>query len=299
MTYEEIETFLQIYESGNIGKAANLLNITQSTASIRIKQLEQELDVQLLYRQQGIKNVTLTSVGELFLPIAQMWYALWHDANNLKNIEVVQNLKIASSDTINVSTLYNVYDKIISHYNYIDLSVRSYHSKEIHRLIDNQICDIGFCTNIYHFNNIISTPLYDEEILLVIHKNHPYFKSRKTTDLSFGTEIYVEYSKQFNLWHENFSKNFNHKIFTVGTVSMQTSYLTESSRWSFTPANTASLFCQIHQDFIAIKVDLDIPKRTIYLLQNKYTKLGVKNAISLFLNVLYEELKSNETIYLK
>ena len=75
MIYEEIETFLQILESGNIGKAAKQLNITQGTASVRIKQLEQELNIKLFYRHQGIKNIELTAEGKLFLPIAQMSYA--------------------------------------------------------------------------------------------------------------------------------------------------------------------------------------------------------------------------------
>lgn len=298
MIYEEIETFLQIHESGNIGKAAKQLNITQGTASVRIKQLEQELNIKLFYRHQGIKNIELTAEGKLFLPIAQMSYALWNDAKNINNLKIFQNLKIASSDTINMSTLYDAYDQFIKEYDDINLSVKSYHSKEIHRLIENQFCDIGFCTNIYNFTNVLSTHIYEEDILLVIHKNHPYLKTKKILDLTFGTEIYVNYSSSFNLWHKQKFERYEHKLFTVGTVSMQISFLNDKSRWAFTPADFALNFVKNNPEYVAIKTDLNPPMRTIYLLHNKYPKAGTRNIIFLFLDILYNILKNNDAIHL-
>ena len=60
MEFIDIETFLAIVESGSIGKAAEKLFIGQGTASSRIKRLEDELNIQLLFRQQGVRKLTLT-----------------------------------------------------------------------------------------------------------------------------------------------------------------------------------------------------------------------------------------------
>lgn len=71
MNHDEIITFLEIIQQGSITKAATNLYISQGTASARIQSLEQQLGISLFYRQQGIRNITLTPQGEQFLKIAK------------------------------------------------------------------------------------------------------------------------------------------------------------------------------------------------------------------------------------
>ena len=113
-----------------------------------------------------------------------------------------------------------------------------------------------------------------------------------------GTEIYVNYSSSFNLWHKQKFERYEHKLFTVGTVSMQISFLNDKSRWAFTPADFALNFVKNNPEYVAIKTDLNPPMRTIYLLHNKYPKAGTRNIIFLFLDILYNILKNNDNIYI-
>lgn len=298
MKYEDIETFLQVTESGNIVTAADYLHVTQSTVSSRIKLLENELEIPLFYRQRGKKDTTLTPAGIQFLPIAQLWIALWKDANNIKKSELRKNIIIAAPETINISTLFSVYDEIITNHTDINLFVKSYHSKEIHRMIDNQLCDIGFCTNLYHYANIITTPLYEEEMVIVTHSSHPYSKSNHLKDLSFGMEIYVDYSTEFNNWHQRTFDKIDHAIFSVGTSSMETAYLTKENRWAILPENTAQNFINKHPDFVLSKLKSDVPKRTVYILNYKYPKPGILDSINKITSILNEELSKNNSITL-
>lgn len=296
MKYENIETFLAIVENGTIVQAARQVNITQATASIRIKQLEEDLGISLFYRNKGQKKTSLTSHGERFLPIAQLWVALWNDAMNLKNMQIIQNINIAAPETLNVSTFLEIYNEIIDKYPNVNLSVKSYHSKEVHRLIENQLCDIGLCTNLYHHQNINAIALYEERMVIVYHKSHPFHASKDFKDFHYGLEIYVHYSSAFDTWHKQFFIDYEHKTFSVGTVSMQTQYLTNDQTWAITPYNLAYIFTQNNPDFVIHELEAEPPKRMIYLLSYKYPKPDTKKNISLFLQIVFNKLKNNPTI---
>ncbi|MBP5727025.1 MAG: LysR family transcriptional regulator [Clostridia bacterium] len=62
MTITQMETFLKIAETRNFTTAASLLGYAQSTVTMQIKQLEEELGC-LLFERLG-KTVTLTAEGE-------------------------------------------------------------------------------------------------------------------------------------------------------------------------------------------------------------------------------------------
>ena len=62
MTITQLTTFLKIAETGNFSTAANELGYAQSTVTMQIKQLEDELGV-MLFDRLG-KSVSLTAAGE-------------------------------------------------------------------------------------------------------------------------------------------------------------------------------------------------------------------------------------------
>lgn len=69
MELRQLKYFIKVAELKNFSEASRALNITQSTLSQQIRQLEGELGVELLIRDTH--HVHLTDVGEAFLPYAQ------------------------------------------------------------------------------------------------------------------------------------------------------------------------------------------------------------------------------------
>lgn len=69
MEFKQIVTFVALADYLHFGKAAEHLQIAQPHVSRRIKQLEEELDVLLFYRNK--RNVRLTEAGEVFLAEAR------------------------------------------------------------------------------------------------------------------------------------------------------------------------------------------------------------------------------------
>lgn len=62
MIDRKVKSFLSVADSGNFTRAAHRLNLTQPAVSQHIRQLEDELGVQLFYRDKGA--VRLTEAGE-------------------------------------------------------------------------------------------------------------------------------------------------------------------------------------------------------------------------------------------
>lgn len=297
MKYENIETFLTVLDEGSIIKASDKLYISQGTASTRIKQLEDELNITLFHRQKGQRQTILTKEGEDFLPIAQQWLALWQDALNLQNSDHYQELKIAATDIIHLHTYKDLYNHFLETYHDIVLSLKTHHSSEIYHQIDNQLCDIGFCTNLYNYPNIQSTPIYEEDLVLVCHQSHIYNKTKKISDLTSHTEIFIPISQSFVLWHNRIFDYSHKKLITVGTVSMQTQFL-NNERWTILPLSFAKDYTDNHPDYVFHKLKYEPPKRTIYLLTYKYPKPGIKKATQIFLNELYNFIEHNHSLHI-
>lgn len=78
MDIDLLRTFLQIVETGHFVRAAERLNVTQSTVSARVKELELRLGRPLFLR--GRAGATLTPAGRHFLPHASSMVRIWNQA---------------------------------------------------------------------------------------------------------------------------------------------------------------------------------------------------------------------------
>ena len=96
MDHRDIETFLELVRTRNITKTAENLYLSQSTVSNRLKNLEDELGCQLIFRAKGHRIIQLTRQGEEFVPVAERWRNLFEETELLKS-RSLSTLQIASS----------------------------------------------------------------------------------------------------------------------------------------------------------------------------------------------------------
>lgn len=80
METELARTFLEIVSTGSFIRAAERLNVGQTTVSARIKMLEQQLGRVLFVRNKA--GATLTPAGEQFLRYAPAFVQLWQRARH-------------------------------------------------------------------------------------------------------------------------------------------------------------------------------------------------------------------------
>ena len=80
MDVDRARTFLEIVSSGSFLRAAERLNVTQTTVSARIRTLEEELGRQLFIRNRN--GAQLTAAGREFERYAQSFLQVWERARH-------------------------------------------------------------------------------------------------------------------------------------------------------------------------------------------------------------------------
>lgn len=103
MELRTINSFIKVASLQNFSKAAERMGYSQSTVTIQIKQLEEELGVQLFDRIG--RKVFLTEKGKLFLEYAIEITRTVHDAvtNVKRKEEITGTLRIGSVESISTS----------------------------------------------------------------------------------------------------------------------------------------------------------------------------------------------------
>ena len=83
MDIELARTFLTIVETGSFVRAAERLNVTQTTVSARVRSLEDQLRRPVFVRNKS--GSTLTPAGEQFQPFARTLVQVWERARVTKS----------------------------------------------------------------------------------------------------------------------------------------------------------------------------------------------------------------------
>ncbi len=112
MTIIQLSTFLKIAESGSFSAAASELGYAQSTVTMQIKQLEEELGVEVFDRLG--KTVSLTSAGERLVVYAEKMLQLEREI--LSDIPVVDEPSGVLKLGISESLCYNRLPRILLEY---------------------------------------------------------------------------------------------------------------------------------------------------------------------------------------
>lgn len=106
MTLRQIEFFLAVSKTGSISKAAEDIHVSAPPMSRALAQLEDELGVELFYREK--KGMDLTTAGQIFYAGAQEVY----DA--MRSVQTkLYEFKVGTTDTIRIGSINAVSSRIL------------------------------------------------------------------------------------------------------------------------------------------------------------------------------------------
>lgn len=137
--------FWTIAEQGNISRAARQLNITQPTLSRQLKEIEEELGVELFRREK--KHLVLTEAGHFLKDRAQEILALADKTeqeflNQQKDL-MGGHLAIGCVEADNSDTLAMMLEEFVSEYPQVTFSIFSSTSEEISEKLDLGLLDMA------------------------------------------------------------------------------------------------------------------------------------------------------------
>lgn len=105
MDLEQVRTFLEVVEAGSFVRAAQELNVTQSTVSARIKELEMLLGQSLFVRRKS--GVMLTPAGKRFQPHAATFLHVLQQARQ----DVALPAEMAA--VLNIGGQFSLWERIL------------------------------------------------------------------------------------------------------------------------------------------------------------------------------------------
>lgn len=159
MYLRNLQTFVQVAETGSFTVAGETLGYSQPTISFQIKKLEQELGVQLFERIGH--TVTLTSDGQKALAYAQQICHLSQEMlqTSESGDEISGTVRLAMADSLCTPLIIKSFSTFRETYPKISLLVATAGTGELFRMLDHNDADVA-CTldsRIYNTAYVISS----------------------------------------------------------------------------------------------------------------------------------------------
>lgn len=202
MDIQELEAFWWISQTGSFNRAAERLYLTQPSVTARIQALEKELGQQLFERKP--RGVRLTDAGRALLPHAER---VLQDIRKAR--QAVVDLMSATGGTLSVGcalttstyTLPQILDLYKSTYPQVEIMVRTGRSQHIQQLVLDDTVQMGLVhAPINPHPEINAIPLYEEEIVLVAHPQHPLAKEEKVAADRLASEPFITPDRSSGYW---------------------------------------------------------------------------------------------------
>ena len=203
----QLEAFAAVARIGSISAAAVELIVGQPAVTARIQGLERTLGMQLFTRSRA--GSRLTEAGRALLPHAER--ALTAVAGGRRAVADVASgsggrLTIGAAPAVSTYVLPAMLHRFQADHPRVQLSVRSGHSEEVLDLVLREEVEIGLMRPIQHAD-VVSTPLYEDELVLVVHRGHD-FAARGQIDMAqMATEHLILFDRTSS-YHELTSSIF-------------------------------------------------------------------------------------------
>lgn len=180
MEFRNIVTFLSVAETGSFTRAAEQLGYVQSTVTIQIKQLEEELGI-VLFDRIG-KKVELTANGQTFIHYARQLLNISEQAKLIgkKTDTIKGNLRIGILESLLIWVLTEKLPDYYKRFPLIEVRTRTAPANELFQLLKQNELDIVYFLGKKKFSNDFvrawSEPV---RIVFVTHPDNPFANKEK------------------------------------------------------------------------------------------------------------------------
>ncbi len=174
ISIKHLRAFVEIANFASFTRAANQLNVTQSTLTASIKQLEHQAGLTLFDRTT--RQVTLTKEGQRFFPVARRLitdFGLAMDDLRAGSEQQRGHIVISTSPTANnflIPTLIKQYNQ--SHPN-IDISIYEAGASEIEQQVLSKFADFGIGSNHSQQSQLNYLAILRDQYGVVMPKDNP------------------------------------------------------------------------------------------------------------------------------
>ena len=187
MNLQQIEYLLALDKYRNFSLAAEKMFVTQPALTIQIKNLENELGVEIFDRNK--KPIIPTEIGKALIDQARI---VIKDTEKLKDVvsefraELSGELRVGIIPTVAPYLVPRFVNVFASNYPDVKLIFKEKISEEIIEQLKEGTLDAGILVTPYQMSNTLIFPLYYEKFYPYISEDHPLSKRKrvKTSELN-------------------------------------------------------------------------------------------------------------------
>lgn len=295
MEIRQLRYYIFAAKTLNFTEAAKLANISQSTLSQQIKQMEIDLGISLFDRIG--KRILLSEAGRSFLPFAEKTVA---DAENgiqmLRDMENLQTGKLKIGVTYGLSPiLTQALKRFCTLYTKITIEVVYRKAAELLELLYSGDLDFALSFNLLEPNDRIEEQhLFTTDLCVVVEEHHPLASSVQINPAILAHYPIVIPSKGVNARHQFDSFISSQKLHITPQIEINEIYtllqLVKTGQWITVLAKAL-----VHEQDGLVAVPFEqsnIPMNaTLLFLKDAYQR----NAVKEFINILRRssDVKSN------
>lgn len=178
MTIRHLKIFITVADCGKMRKAAEILYVSQPSISQAIKDLEDYYNVKLFERLS--QKIYLTEEGNKLLSYARHIVDSYEKMDlAMKSSKLCPIIRLGASVSVGTCLLNTVLSSIES--NTVDIRVVVNNTEYIEKKILRNELDIGIVEGIVNSQDLIKIPIFDDELVVVVGKNHPLYSEKIVT----------------------------------------------------------------------------------------------------------------------
>ncbi|MDN0187246.1 LysR family transcriptional regulator [Staphylococcus arlettae] len=200
MDIKQMSYFVEVVNEGGMTNASKSLYIAQPTISKAVKDIEKELGMPLFDRSK--RELKLTDAGQVFYQKCKEILALYNnlpvEINSLLGLET-GHISIGLSAVMNMNKFIQILGEFHKLYPNITYNLVENGGKMIESQLANDEIDIGITTLPVDGKIFNSIPLYQEDLKLVLNKEH-HLAHRKTVEMKeLANEDFILFNEDFYL----------------------------------------------------------------------------------------------------
>lgn len=175
MTLTELKYIVTLAQEKHFGRAAEKCFVSQPTLSVAIKKLESELDIAIFERSKS--SVAVTPMGERIVAQAQRVLEEARTIRELANAgkdQLSSPLKIGAIFTIGPYLFPHLVPQIHQRAPTMPLYLEENYTGVLRRQLRDGELDAIIVALPFTEPDVLTRPLYDENFVVVMPKNHPW-----------------------------------------------------------------------------------------------------------------------------
>ena len=177
---DQLQAFIVLAETGHFSRAADRLNVSKSSLSSNIQRLEGLLGVRLFDRHT--RGCNLSKAGQALLDSAhrmvQEWSRIETGAADFQKLGTAR-LSVAAPAVQCALLLPPLLRDFQTEHPGVRVELHDVAEQEVHELVRTGFADLGVISQTEMRNDLIATPFYTDEYVLVLPPKHHLTKHKQ------------------------------------------------------------------------------------------------------------------------